>query len=109
METYNQIFFNKEVFDKLLEKATSPTIISVSRNNSFGAHWLKRLLNNIKSKYQDEIHIHTYYIEDPDRIMSILGEGRSMVTYFIKENKIKDRLTGSVSKKIFHEKLSNIL
>lgn len=109
METYNQNFFNKEVFDTLLEKAKSPTIISVSRNNSFGAHWLKRLLDSVKNKYQGEISIYTFYLEDPDKIMSLLGEGRSMITYFIKEKKINARLTGSVSKNKFYEKLSNIL
>lgn len=109
METYNQDFFTKEIFDTLLKKAKSPTLISVSRNNSFGAHWLKRILEKVKNKYPSEINIYTFYVEDPDKIISVLGEDKSMITYFVKENKIQARLAGSVSKTIFYQKLSNIL
>ena len=100
---------SKKVLDTLIAQATVPMIISISRRHSFGAHWLQRILKKIQLGYGDQIEIHAFYLENPTKIMAILGEGRALVIYFVKENEIKSHLTGSVSKATFDAKLAMIL
>jgi len=67
------------------------------------------MLGKVKLEYEDRIAIHAFYVEDPAKIMALLGEGKSMITYFVKEQEIKSHLTGSVSKANFDTKLAMII
>ena len=109
MRTLTEELNDKVALDRIIEKAVEPTIISISRKHSFGAQWLNRMLKKVLAEYEDEITIHTFYLEDPVKLMSLLGEGKSMITYFIKDKEIKSRLTGSVAKSLFDKKLSTIV
>jgi len=100
---------SKRILDTLIAQATIPMIISISRKHSFGAHWLKRMLEQIQLQYEDQIEIHAFYLEDPAKIMAILGEGKSMLAYFVKEKEIKSHITGSVSRATFNAKLEMII
>lgn len=95
--------------DTLIEQSTTPMIISVSRKHSFGARWSDRVLAVVKDKYKAGIIIHTFYLEDLVKVVSMLGEEKSMIIYFVKEKEIKASLTGSVAKSIFRKKLSLII
>lgn len=109
MKTFLNDLTSKSELDLLIQQAVKPTIISISRSNSFGAHWLNRILELVKNKYQERIIIHAFYLDQPDRVMSVLGERRTIITYFVKEQEIKDIITGSVAKAIFNKKLIRLL
>ncbi len=109
MKTSTKELNEKVALDAIIKKAIHPTIISIARKHSFGAQWLRRMLRKVQLKHEDRIVIHVFYLEDPVMIMSLLGEGKSMITYFIKDKEIKSRLTGSVSKTTFDQLLSTII
>lgn len=109
MKTSIKELNDKKMLDQIIAHADKPTIICIARKYSFGAHWLGRILKKVVLKYEDQIIIHAYYLEEPAKIMSLLGEGNSLITYFIKDKEIKSRVTGSVAKSTFDRKLSTII
>lgn len=100
---------NKSDIDTIIEQSIAPTIIGIARKHSFGARWINYILDSLENEYKNQFLIFIYHYENTNKVVSFLGEKKSLIMYLVKDKEIKSCIAGSVAKSIFREELEKFL